>query len=350
MQIIPYVEYSLYQMFFIFIFWSVIGWMIEVVDMTYETGAYQNRGFLNGPLCPIYGVGVLMILILFRPLKDTFLALFIVSTVLCTSFEFFMGWLMETAFHMRWWDYSHMRFNIKGYICLRNSLFFGSGCVVMYHWAEPLVEKGIAAVPVKAGIIVICLITVLLVIDTVSSVSQAIKLGKRIKRLDEISSAMLSISQKTGMKLADGTLKVKSGIYKVKDTADNAYEKAQDLRDTAVEKAIGIKDKAQDLRDSAVERAADIADTYRSNFERLRAEYERLLEDTSTNRLIMAFPRAISRNYSRGLRALKRRLKIHRIYPRHLYFLNDKAKDEPDDESVEIIVENTETQEEEKTS
>ncbi|MBQ5310504.1 MAG: hypothetical protein ILP19_00465, partial [Oscillospiraceae bacterium] len=306
MQIIPYLEYSLYQMFFIFLFWSVIGWMIEVVDMTYETGAYQNRGFLNGPICPIYGFGVLMMLVLFRPFKDTFLILFLVSTVLCTSFEFFMGWLMETAFHMRWWDYSHMKFNIKGYICLRNSLFFGSGCVVVYHWAEPLLERGIAAIPVRVGFAVICIIMTLITIDTVSSVSQVIKLGKRIKRLDEISSRMLAVSQKTGMRLADGTLKVKSGIYKVKDTADSAVEKAQDLTDSAREKAIGLRDravgKAIDLKDSAVERAADLADTYRSNFEQLRAENDRLLEDTTTESLIRAFHRTISRNYSRGLR------------------------------------------------
>ncbi|MBQ7989568.1 MAG: hypothetical protein IJ251_00800 [Oscillospiraceae bacterium] len=353
MQIIPYLEYSLYQMFFIFIFWSVIGWMIEVVDMTYETGAYQNRGFLNGPLCPIYGVGVLMMLILFRPLKDTYIPLFIVSTVLCTAFEFFMGWLMETAFHMRWWDYSHMRFNIKGYICLRNSLFFGSGCVVVYHWAEPLLEAGIARIPVKAGFVLITVISLLMVIDIVSSFSTAIKLGVRLRRLNEISARMLAVSQATGMKLADGTLAVKSGIDKAKDNADSVYLKAQtagsamrdrleEFRDNATERVQGIASSAQErvqgIASSAQERVQDLADSSRENIERLRAEYERLKEeyekllsgDIETDRFIRRLPRMISRNYARSLRAIKRRLHIRRINPRHLYLISTTAENEED--------------------
>ncbi|MBQ5310781.1 MAG: hypothetical protein ILP19_01900, partial [Oscillospiraceae bacterium] len=103
--------------------------------------------------------------------------------------------------------------------------------------------------------------------------------------------------------------------------------------------------KAIDLKDSAVERAADLADTYRSNFEKLRAEYERLLEDTSTDRLIRAFPRTISRNYSRGLRAIKRKLKIHRINPRHLYFLSDKAADDTEENTETELVKTTDTEE-----
>ena len=384
MQVIPYVGYSLYQMFFIFVFWSVIGWMIEVIDMTYETGAYQNRGFLNGPLCPIYGVGVLLILILFRPLKDTYIPLFLVSTTLCTSFEFFMGWFMETIFHMRWWDYSHMRFNIKGYICLRNSLFFGGGCVVMYHWCEPLLELGIGRMPLRVGYVLIVVICLLLVIDTISSFSAAIKLGHKLKRLDEISSRMLAVSQATGMRLADGTLRVKSGIDKAKGNADSVYIKAQtagtavrerisDFRDTATERVqdiadsaagrvldtmdsaaervIGIADHAaervQGFAGSAAERMQGIADQGRENMERLKAEYDRLKEeydsllsaDKATDNLVRRLPRMISRKYTRGLRMIKRRLHIRRINPRHLYLLslNARADDTEDEEETKSV-------------
>lgn len=77
MQTIPYVGYSLYQLFLMFCFWSFIGWCIEVIDMTYETGEYQNRGFLNMPICPIEGLGVIMVTVLFKPISNTIVPLFL---------------------------------------------------------------------------------------------------------------------------------------------------------------------------------------------------------------------------------------------------------------------------------
>lgn len=308
MQVIPFAEYSLYQMFLIFCFWSFIGWCIEVVDMTYETGEYQNRGFLNMPICPIYGVGVLMILIFFRPISDTKLLLFVTSTVLCTSFEFFMGWGMEKLFHARWWDYSHMKFNFMGYICLRNSLFFGTGCVVMVHCIEPAVERTINNMPVKLGLGIVILMSVLLVIDTGVSIAAAIKLGKKIRRLDEIGKILLSFSTKTGMTLATGTLKIKDKVYKFRDYTGTVVDKVQDAKDSMVGKVQDVKDnmvgKVQDVKDNVVEKMQDMN---AANIEKLQNEFERLIneKDAATDRLLKAFPRMKSGRYSDSLRLLK---------------------------------------------
>lgn len=317
MQVIPVIGYNFYTMFFIFVFWSFIGWIIEIVDMSYETGEFQNRGFLNMPICPIYGVGVLMILIFFRPFKETFLLLGVVSTVVCTAFEYFMGWLMEKVFHTRWWDYTHMRFNLHGYICLRNSLFFGSGCVLMYHWFEPWYEGFVAMIPVKAGWCFIGIMIILIIIDTACSVVAAAKLSSRLRRLDEISHAMLMVSEKTGMRLADGTLAVKSGINKARDTAVNAY-------DNVHEKAHNVREKVSEVRQESIER--------------LKAEYEKLLEgDAFTNRILYAFPRMISKNYSRVLTAAKKRLHIHRFSRKFIKILRRRnANFRPTAEDLEL--------------
>ena len=98
MQVIPFAGLSLYQMFLMFCFWSFIGWCIEVIDMTYETGEYQNRGFLNMPICPIEGLGVVMVTVFFRPIANTIVPLFVASTILCTAFELFVGWGMEKLY------------------------------------------------------------------------------------------------------------------------------------------------------------------------------------------------------------------------------------------------------------
>lgn len=279
MQTIPYIEFSLYQMFLMFCFWSFVGWCIEVVDMTLETGEYQNRGFLNMPICPIYGFGVLMIVVFFRPINNTFFPLFFASMLLCTTFEFLIGWGMEKLFHARWWDYSHMKFNFKGYICLRNSLFFGLGCVLVVRVVQPVVEEAIDAIPVKIGLGIIAIMSVLILLDTVASVLAVKKLNDKIRRLDEISQIMLAFSVKTGMKLANGALKVKSNVYKIRDAKDNMVEKVQDMN--------------------------------AANIEKLKSEYERLIteRDAATERLLKAFPSMRSHRYSEALQLIKD--KIH---------------------------------------
>ncbi len=286
MQTIPFAGLSLYQMFLMFCFWSFIGWCIEVIDMTYETGEYQNRGFLNMPICPIEGLGVIMVTVFFRPIEHTVIPLFIASTVLCTSFELFVGWGMEKLFNARWWDYSHMKFNYKGYICLRNSLFFGFGCVICVRYVQPMVLRAIDAIPVKVGLGIVIIMSVLIVLDTIASLMAVRKLNNKIRRLDELSRLMLSVSVKTGKKLASGTLKVKSNVDKIKDVKDNVAEKMQDVKDNVVEKV-------QDMNENSMEK--------------LRSEYERLISerDAATERLVKAFPKMRSIRYSEALQLIK---------------------------------------------
>ncbi|MCM1060997.1 MAG: putative ABC transporter permease [Eubacterium sp.] len=274
MQTVPYIDYSLYELFLIFCFWSFIGWCIEVVDMAYETGEYQNRGFLNMPICPIEGFGMIMVIIFFKEIKNTVIPLFIASTILCTAFELLVGLGMEKIFHARWWDYSHMKFNYKGYICLRNSLFFGGGCVLCVRVVEPFVEKVINALPEKIGLAIVIIMAVLIAADTVSSFSAALNLSRRIKRLDEISERLLTFSVKTGKRLAAGTLKVK-------DNVETVAEKLQ---------AIDENNAAQ--------------------LERLQKEFEKLLSEQNrgAERQLIAFPRMKSEKYAESLDLLRSKL------------------------------------------
>lgn len=317
MQVIPFAGLSLYQMFLMFCFWSFIGWCIEVIDMTYETGEYQNRGFLNMPICPIEGLGVVMVTVFFRPIANSIVPLFVASTILCTAFELFVGWGMEKLFHARWWDYSNMKFNYKGYICLRNSVLFGAGCVVVIRYVQPLVLKAINAMPVKLGMGIVIIMSVLILLDTIASLMAVRKLQNKIKRLDELSKLMLSVSVKTGMKLASGTLKVKSNVDKIIDAKDNVVEKMTDVKDNVVEKVT-------DVKDNVVEKMQDMNEY---NLEKLRSEYERLIseKDTATERLLRAFPKFHSHNYSESLQLLRDKM----LYKGHRHS-SDEAENQPE--------------------
>lgn len=245
METIPFIEFSLYEMFHIFIFWAFIGWCIEVCYMTLETGEYQNRGFLNMPICPIYGFGVIMVTVFFRPLSHTFFPLLLATSLLCTGFELLVGLGMEKLFGTRWWDYSHEKFNFKGYICLKVSILWGLGCVLVIRIVQPAVERVVDLIPVRLGLALIVVWSVLIVIDLISSICAVNKLNNRLKQIDEISGLMLHSAVKIGGKLSKETLEVKEKYDKLVDAADaktqsikQRYEKLVDLKDRSVERLL----------------------------------------------------------------------------------------------------------------
>lgn len=293
---LPFFGYSLYEMFHYFMLWSFIGWMIEIVDMTFETGEYQNRGFLNMPICPIYGVGVLLIHSLLTPFTNHGWILFILSTIICTSLELGVGLLLEAVFHSRWWDYSHMYFNFKGLICLRNSLFFGAACVLMMKKIQPAFEIFVAKIPVKLGVALIIIYSILIIVDLIASVSALIKFNERLVKLDEIGKKMLSVSQKIGGVLADGTINIK-------DRGEKFMDKAGSFAETVKDGGQWVKGLSENEN---AEREEDMKE-----YSGLKEKYEKLLSEKSpANRFINALPTLTNNKYSKVLHDLK-----HKVNP-----------------------------------
>ncbi len=126
MELLPVFRLPFQWAFLIFIMFSFIGWCSEVVYVGFiHEHRFINRGFLHGPLCPVYGFGGVVILTLPPSLYKTWIPLFLASMLLCTIVEYFVSWFMEKLFHTRWWDYSKYKFNLKGRVCLLNSVLFG---------------------------------------------------------------------------------------------------------------------------------------------------------------------------------------------------------------------------------
>jgi uncharacterized membrane protein len=271
--VVPFFQFSLYQMCIMFVFWSCVGWAIEVVTMTIETGEYQNRGFLNMPLCPIYGAGVILVVSLFRPFAHTWFTLFLLTALVCTAFELAVGLMLEKIFHNRWWDYSMYKFNFKGYICLWTSCGWGIGCVLVIKFVQPFLERVIAAVPFNAGCVFIAVMFVIIMIDTIASIRAAVNLNMKLRKIDELSKLMLKSAQTVGGKLAGATQRVMGAAETAKDAAS---EKREEIKD-------------------------DIA-----------ARYEAIItaRDAATDRLLKAFPTMRSLHYSDALRILRERRNI----------------------------------------
>ena len=116
-----------FQICLYFLIYSFGGWVVEVISHAVALGKVINRGFLNGPVCPVYGFGVLSVFALLntiqgsgRQMSDGMI--FVFGIVLATAVELVAGWLLDVCFHARWWDYSDKPFNFHGYICLEFSL------------------------------------------------------------------------------------------------------------------------------------------------------------------------------------------------------------------------------------
>lgn len=140
MEVIPVYLLPFSTVVLIFVIFSFVGWCSEVlyVGIFFEH-KFVNRGFLYGPITPIYGFGGLVILLIPPQFYNTWIPLFVASMVLCSAVEYFASWIMEKMFHTRWWDYSRYRFHINGRICLLNSVLFGLMGVLDIHFVQPYV-------------------------------------------------------------------------------------------------------------------------------------------------------------------------------------------------------------------
>lgn len=286
--------FSLYEMCLLFIVWSFIGWAIEVCAHALKMGEYSNRGFLSMPICPIYGFGVLIITILLHPFMDIPILMFICSSLICTAFELFVGVTMKMIFHNVWWDYSDEHFNFKGYICLKTSILWGMGCLIVEYCAEPQIEWLVDSIPTTAGTVFIGVMGVLIVIDCSNSVAAVYKLNLRLKEISEISEKMYNSSQKLGKALADTAL---TAVDKGSEAAAVIYEKKLEGQEKAAELKNDIRENISDMKDETVEK--------------LRARYDALVafSDKNVERMIKAFPSMHSVKYRKEFENIRAKLR-----------------------------------------
>lgn len=171
------------QLCYIFFFFGFIGWVMESTIFTIEEKRFVNRGFLTGPVLPVYGFGVCLILMLLQG-ENSIGAIFITGVVFCSLLEYFAGWMLERVFNTKLWDYSTYPFNIKGRICLSHSLIWGVLCIGVVRFGVPFVlsfvdQLGSAAYKILSGLILITLV------DLVTSVYYMLDLQKITQKIQD---------------------------------------------------------------------------------------------------------------------------------------------------------------------
>lgn len=174
-----------------FIVLSLAGWVYECTYCTWRTGKWQNRGFLYGPICPIYGAGAVAALLLCHTLPWLLSAdaplwrIFLISALFSAVLEYSTSWVLERLFHAVWWDYTNMPLNLNGRICLPASTLFGVMGVLIVRYLVPL-EAAISArsIPLLNETVSL-LLAFWMGIDMGLTVDSLVKLGERLDQMEQ---------------------------------------------------------------------------------------------------------------------------------------------------------------------
>lgn len=135
------------QMVIWFFIYSFCGWAMECVVIRIQLKRWENRGFAKLPFCVIYGFGVLIAMVLFMPIKDNIIAVYIAGCIGATIFEYLTAMVMIRLFGEVWWNYDHLRFNYKGILCLQSTLGWGLLAVFVFFVLNNMIESFVKIIP-----------------------------------------------------------------------------------------------------------------------------------------------------------------------------------------------------------
>ncbi len=168
------------------ILYSFAGWVLESVSKTIEQRKFVNSGFLYGPFCPIYGFGALIMLLGLNFLKEKPILLFIAAFFLLSIWEYLVGVFLEKVFKTKYWDYSHLKWNFQGRVCLKNSLFWGILGVLFVCCIHPFIEHYIKMVPFSILVYTDIILAIAILVDLIFSVIAVTNFGTMLTKINEL--------------------------------------------------------------------------------------------------------------------------------------------------------------------
>lgn len=152
-----------------FVLYSVLGWLYESLFCSVTHKKLINRGFLNGPYCPIYGSGAVLMIVVLGKVSNA-PALFMSGAVLACTLEYITSYVMEKLFYARWWDYSNTKFNLNGRVCLAGAVVFGAFAVVLIKFIHPFISHMTSFLPPSGVYVTASVLAVIIIADTVVTV------------------------------------------------------------------------------------------------------------------------------------------------------------------------------------
>ena len=289
---------SVYYLLSYFFIYGFLGWCSEVAFAAFKQRKFVNRGFLNGPICPVYGFGVGFVVSLLMPYKSNVFFMYIASVIAVSSIEWITGFALEKIFHSRWWDYSDQPFNLNGYICLPFSLIWGAACMLIVYVVHPMITKFVGLIPGLFGSFLLLMLLAGMAADLWVTAAGIFKMNQRLRKMSEIAEELHNMSEQLGENIYLGVM---SAVEKQEETKKKLDEAGQELAEKRNAVSVGLKERKDTISGELEQRIED-----------LKSRYQEIAEKKSqtSRRLLNAFPSFNSERYKEALDELKKRMKI----------------------------------------
>lgn len=257
-------SYHLTQWVLFFFIYSFIGWVWECCFVSVRKRRWVNRGFMYGPMLPIYGFGALAVLISTIRVRDSIPLIFLFGMVGATLLEYVTGAVMERLFNVKYWDYSNQKFNLNGYICLTSSLGWGLFSVLLVKFVHVPIEGAVLKIPTIIAEGIAFVLTVAAAVDVTQSFNDAMDLKRILAQLEESKKQIRKIQEK---------LKVASEEF-VEDYRQHAGEFVEDYRRRVEEHVEDYRGRAEEMAEDYKKLAEEHMDSYRQRAEEMVEGYK----------------------------------------------------------------------------
>ena len=311
-------SYSAAQWLLVFYLYCVLGWCFESTVVSVEQRRWVNRGFLRGPMLPIYGFGAVILLHVSLPLQGHPVWSYLACMTAATVFEYIVGVVMEKLFKVKYWDYSKQRFQFQGYICLRSSLCWGFLGLILTGVIHPPINALVVGLPFIGLIIIDVLFSAAFVSDVVVSVRSALDLAKVLVELDRLreqgAELRKQLAETAPVELTNLSYKVEEAHGEFTERMDEAKAQLAERMDEAREKVDDAREQLAAAREmTAEERRAQAAEA-REQLQAKLAELQRRFDERAAalgrtrKSLLRGNPTARSERYGEVLERLKKRI------------------------------------------
>jgi uncharacterized membrane protein len=267
---------SVYQVLFLFLIYAFLGWCVEVSFVAVTSGRVVNRGFLNGPVCPIYGVGMVGVLLLLEPVQDNLLLLFLGGMLLCTLVELIGGWVLEKVFHTRWWDYSNQPFNLGGYVCLGFSIMWGLAVTFVVRLVHPVIFSLVCAIPTLVGWILLGIFYALFLADFIVTLVTIIGIRKQLGELQRVAEALHNVSDSLSDRVGNSALAADAKLTEAKEVGQ---EKMAESREKLAEAKEQNREKLAEAKELRREKLAEAREQSREMLTEAREQSREMLTE-----------------------------------------------------------------------